>query len=205
MCLRIIARNGTKNTAWMLWWAFTWPPLHQRDTMMLPGSPYWGAPHFRHKTLSIKEDRKETGEGVCATINVWPADTDSLHLWLFFCTRKAASAFSSTAPRRMPHPRLLLRGDIRKGLLGNGTKSAILLLPHHFYLMTKTSKSPRRKYARNVLNLKSWDCSWLIIPYISINVFFFCQKSNCKIKSVSPPFPRVFSPRLLAFPRKFDF
>ena len=108
-----------------------------------------------HTQKTGRQEGAEEGEGVFATINVWPADTDSLHLWLFFCTRKAAPAFSSTAPRRMPHPRLLLRGDIRKGLLGNGTKSAILLLPHHFYLMTKTSKSPRRKYARNVLNLKS--------------------------------------------------
>ena len=111
--------------------------------------------HTQNAEHKRRQEGAEDGEGVCATINVWPADTDSLHLWLFFCTRKAAPAFSSTAPRRMPHPRLLLRGDIRKGLLGNGTKSAILLLPHHFYLMTKTSKSARRKYARNVLNLKS--------------------------------------------------
>ena len=111
----------------------------------------WASPL---QTQNADEKRRQEGEGVCATINVWPAETDSLHLWLFFCTRKAAPAFSSTAPRRMPHPRLLLRGDIRKGLLGNGTKSAILLLPQHFYLMTKTSKSTRRKYARNVEHLK---------------------------------------------------
>ena len=159
--------------------------------MVLLGSPYWG-PHT--KLWGEKKTWKgqiEEGEGVCGTINVWPADTDSLHLCLFFfCTGKATPAFSSTAPGRMPHPRLLLRGDISKGLLGNGTKSAILLLPQYFYLMTKPSKCARRIYVRNVEHLKSWDCSWLRIQDISMTEFLFCQNSNCKIKSFFPPCPR---------------
>ena len=34
MSLKIVTRNGMKNTSYILRWSFTQPPLHQRDTMM---------------------------------------------------------------------------------------------------------------------------------------------------------------------------
>ena len=43
-----------------------------------------------HKKKDMVGQEKEGG---CAIINVWPSGTDSLHPWIFFCTRKATALF----------------------------------------------------------------------------------------------------------------
>ena len=43
-----------------------------------------------HKKQDMMGQEKEGG---CAIINVWPSGTDSLHPWIFFCTRKATALF----------------------------------------------------------------------------------------------------------------
>ena len=43
-----------------------------------------------HKKQDMVGQEKEGG---CAIINVWPSGTDSLHPWIFFCTRKATALF----------------------------------------------------------------------------------------------------------------